>query len=277
MLLWVVLITTIAGIGGTGLGGVVATVFRQNSTKTVSLLLSFAAGVMLSVVCFDLIIDAIETVGSTETANIYLVVFSTLLGYGVVQFLNHWIDQHASHIRPPLGHNRPAIRTNLHGNVSIRQEKKDAKLFVSGLVMACAIALHNLPEGMVIGAAYASAQVTGVSMRSSFTLAVIIGLHNIPEGVAVAVPLIAGGLSRGRAVLATALAGAPTVLGALLGYYLGTLGPVSLTIALGFASGAMLYVVFAELLPEAIRMWESRVPAFAAFLGLLIGLLIIYG
>ena len=58
--LWVVIITAIAGIGGTGIGGLVGALFNHDSEKTVSFLLSFAAGVMLSVVCFDLLFDAIE-------------------------------------------------------------------------------------------------------------------------------------------------------------------------------------------------------------------------
>ncbi|WP_295584409.1 threonine/serine exporter family protein, partial [uncultured Oscillibacter sp.] len=77
-------------------------------------------------------------------------------------------------------------------------------------------------------------------------------------------PLISGGMGRCRAVLVCAATGAPTVLGAAAGYFLGTLGPRALSLALSFASGAMLYVVFGELLPEAGEMWKSRLPALAA-------------
>ena len=141
--------------------------------------------------------------------------------------------------------------------------------------MAFAIALHNMPEGMVIGAAFASDPGNLLS-RSGLVLAVIIGLHNIPEGMAVSVPLIAGGMGRVKAVLVTALSGAPTIVGALLGFWLGTIGPVFLALALSFASGAMLYVVFGELMPAAILMWRSKVPAFAILIGVVVGLVIIY-
>ena len=147
-------------------------------------------------------------------------------------------------------------------------------LLVAGMVMACAIALHNLPEGMTIGASYASNG--GVLDRSAFVLAVILGLHDIPEGMAISVPLISGGMSRGKAVILTALSGLPTVLGALIGYAIGGMGAVGLALSLGFASGAMLYVVFGEILPQAILMYHSKLPAFSAIIGMLVGILIIF-
>ena len=147
-------------------------------------------------------------------------------------------------------------------------------LFVAGVVMACAIALHNVPEGMTIGASYASND--GIMGGAALVLAILIGLHNIPEGMAVSVPLISGGMARWKAVLITACSGIPTVLGALLGYLLGEIGPVGLTVSLGFASGAMLYVVFGEILPQSILMYHSKMPAFSTIIGMLVGLLIIF-
>ena len=140
--------------------------------------------------------------------------------------------------------------------------------------MASAIALHNVPEGMTIGASYASN--AGLMTSSSLALAVLIGLHNIPEGMAVSVPLISGGMAKWKAVLITACSGIPTILGALLGYLLGELGPMGLTLSLGFASGAMLYVVFGEILPQAILMYHSKLPAFSAIFGMLVGMFIIF-
>ena len=155
--------------------------------------------------------------------------------------------------------------------------KKDNKfaLFMAGLVMASAIALHNVPEGMTIGASYASNN--GVMGSAALILAVLIGLHNIPEGMAVSVPLISGGMSKPKAVLITALSGVPTILGALLGYAIGDIGAVGLALSLGFASGAMLYVVFGEILPQAILMYHSKLPSFTVIAGVLVGILIIFG
>ena len=112
---------------------------------------------------------------------------------------------------------------------------------------------------------------------AALILAILIGLHNIPEGMAVSVPLISGGMHKGKAVLITALSGIPTMIGALLGFLLGEIGAVGLAISLGFASGAMLYVVFGEILPQAILMYHSKLPAFSTIGGILIGLLVIFG
>ena len=142
--------------------------------------------------------------------------------------------------------------------------------------MAAAIALHNVPEGMVIGASFARTANETLLNRGGLTMAIIIGLHNIPEGMAVAVPLISGGMSKWCSVVVTALTGFPTILGALLGFTVGAMGPTALTLSLSFASGAMLYVVFGELLPESILMWRSKLPATATIIGMLTGLAIIY-
>ena len=147
-------------------------------------------------------------------------------------------------------------------------------MFIAGIVMACAIALHNVPEGMTIGASYASNN--GVMGSAALVLAIIIGLHNIPEGMAVSVPLISGGMPKWKAVLVTASSGIPTILGALLGYLIGDIGAMGLALSLGFASGAMLYVVFGEILPQAILMYHSKLPAFFAIIGILAGMLIIF-
>jgi ZIP family zinc transporter len=111
---------------------------------------------------------------------------------------------------------------------------------------------------------------------AALVLAIIIGLHNIPEGMAVSVPLITGGMKKTKAVLVTAASGIPTVLGAILGYLLGEIGAVGLAMSLGFASGAMLYVVFGEILPQSILMYHSKLPAFSAIIGILVGILIIF-
>ena len=130
---------------------------------------------------------------------------------------------------------------------------------------------------MVIGASYALTDnlADNLFSGSGFIMALVICLHNIPEGMAVSVPLVAGGMGRIKSALLTALSGLPTVFGALLGYVLGGINDVMLVVSLGFASGAMLYVVFCELLPEAILMWKSKLPAFTLFVGVLVGFLLV--
>ena len=165
--LWTtLLVTAAAGIGGTGLGGALATLFRRDSGREASLLLSFAAGVMVSVSCFGLLTEAAAP-GAME-----LVALGVLLGCGVTSGFNALLDR----------------------------GKPTGGLVLAGLVMAAAIALHNVPEGMVIGASF-----IGGTMRQGWTLAAVIGLHNIPEGMAISAPMVAGGERRWRAAGLAAL------------------------------------------------------------------------
>lgn len=280
-MIWnIIWITALAGMGGTGLGGLISCLFRKDSSKTVSLLLSFAAGVMTSVVCFDLLTEALHS--DQEGANVWLVVLGVLLGYVVIALLNSWIDDHTDHEVAHIDENHPRTADSLEEltHANHLQEHREGRqprsgLFLAGLVMAAAIALHNVPEGMVIGTSFARSAGQALN-RGGLTMAIIIGVHNIPEGMAVAVPLISGGMPKARSVVTTALTGFPTVLGALLGYSLGTMGTFALALSLSFASGAMLYVVFGELLPESILMFRSKLPAAATIIGMLTGMIIIY-
>lgn len=271
-----ILTTFIAGVVGTGLGGIVGAVLQKDSNRTVSLLLSFAGGVMLSVVCFDLAVEAIEVY-----ANIWVVIGAIAVGVAVIYLLNHIIDRKTNPEIPHIDEKHPKTADDLDelihsDHLNQHYARKDGKfsLFIAGVVMASAIALHNVPEGMTIGASYASDD--GVMGGAALVLAILIGLHNIPEGMAVSVPLISGGMSRYKAILITALSGIPTMLGALLGFAIGEIGALGLTLSLGFACGAMLYVVFGEILPQAILMYHSKLPAFSTIVGMLVGLLVIY-
>jgi len=271
-----ILTTALAGVGGTGLGGLVGALLQKDSKRVVSLLLSFAGGVMLSVVCFDLVTEAIDT-----NVGIWIVVGAITFGVAVTYILNYLIDRKTNPEVPHIDASHPKTADDLDelihsDHLQAHHDRKDGKLglFVAGVVMACAIALHNIPEGMTIGASYASNN--GAMGDAALVLAILIGLHNIPEGMAVSVPLISGGMARWKAVLITALSGAPTILGALMGYLLGEIGPMGLTLSLGFASGAMLYVVFGEILPQSILMYHSKLPAFSTIAGILVGLLIIF-
>ena len=271
-----ILTTFIAGVVGTGLGGLVGAMLQKDSKRIVSLLLSFAGGVMLSVVCFDLVTEAIET-----GAGIWTVIGAIAFGVAVTYLLNYLIDRKTDPELPHIDENHPKTADDLnelihsdHLEHHAAQNDNKLSLFVAGIVMACAIALHNVPEGMTIGASYASSD--GVMGSAALVLAIIIGLHNIPEGMAVSVPLISGGMKKAKAVLITAASGIPTILGSVLGYLLGEIGPLGLTVSLGFASGAMLYVVFGEILPQSILMYHSKLPAFSAIVGILVGLLIIF-
>lgn len=277
---WIIIVTFISGVIGTGFGGLIGSIAKKDSSKVVSLFLSFAGGVMLSVVCFDLISDAIHPDNEESLSYLFFTIAGLIIGYLTVYALNKLIDNNTNNEVKHIDAMHPETADDLNelihsDHYSHHKETGNwREMFIAGIIMACAIALHNLPEGMVIGVSYTGAE--NVMDRSGLIMAVIIGLHNIPEGMAVSVPLISGGMSRLRAVLVTALSGAPTVVGALIGYALGGLGTVALCLSLSFAAGAMIYVVFGELIPEAILMWRSKKPAFAILIGMIVGLMVIY-
>lgn len=243
-------ITLAAGVGGTGVGGFLGILFNKKSAKTVSGLLSFAAGVMLAVVCLDLVPDAIENSRTT------LVLTGTAFGFLLVFLLND-------------------LTFRFHIIEKDEADISERRLFIGGIVTAVALALHNFSEGMVIGASFIRYGADYRFTLSQTAVAAVIGLHNIPEGMAMAVPLASGGMRKSAAAAITALAGAPTVLGALVGYFLGTLSPLWLSLSLSLASGAMLYVVFGELLPEAYSLNSSPLPVFCALGGILTGIFMV--
>ena len=279
---FVTLVTLISGAGGTGLGGFIGALFKSESNRTISLLLAFAGGVMTAMVCFDLLAEAEEAASQIAEHGVVLVIFAVALGVAVVYLLNHLIDRKTrKEVSHTADEHHPETHDDIdelvhadHLNMHKRHNDSRLSLFVAGVVMACAIALHNIPEGMTIGASFAVSD--NLMWGTGMIMAVLIGLHNIPEGMAVAVPLISGGTGRARATLITAACGLPTLLGAWLGFWLGDIGPLGLTMSLGFASGAMLYVVFGEIMPESYLIYRSKLPAFAVMVGLALGMFMIF-
>ena len=283
--LLIFLVTAVTGVGGLALGGALATVLHTPSDRSVSLLLRFTAGIMLSVVCFDLVSD------SLESAGLWGAVLWVLLGYFATYLLNCWIDKRAHHSHSHGGghehahehdhghdhehhrHGHDPDHEGLHDNGELCACGHHT-LHTAGLVLAAAVALHNMPVGMAIGATFAGAAEAAV--LSGVLAARIIGLHNLPEGMSIAAPLLAGGASAGGSIAVAALSGLPTILGALLGYSIGTMDPALLGASLGFAAGAMLYVIFGELLPESEQLWRHRLSGLATMLGMLLGILLIF-
>ena len=279
--LTILLVTAATGVGGLALGGALATALHSPSDKAVSLLLRFTAGVILSLVCFDLVVDALEQTG------VLAVICWIIIGCLCTYLLNCWIDRQAHHSHThgggtPERHDHPHDHPHDHSrrHEPLVQDNGEMcacghhTLHTAGLVLAAAVALHNMPVGMAIGAAFAGPAQSGG--RAGVLAAIIIGLHNIPEGMSIAAPLLTGGSRPAGAVGVAALSGLPTILGALLGYSAGVMNPVMLAVSLGFAAGAMLYVVFGELLPESERLWQDRLSGLGTLLGMLLGMALIF-
>lgn len=254
-MLKILLLSAGAGILGTGTGGAIGLIFGKRSAATVSCLLSFAAGVMLSIVFFDLIPDAVA-LSSVLFASAFII--AGVIG---IWALNIVIDIAANtrsiHIRPG----------ELRHEEEFASKSRFDSMLKSGLLMFSAIALHNLPEGIAIGSG-------GIYEESmGLMLTVLIAVHNIPEGISICVPLIEGGMSRTKAVLLTAVSGAPTLLGGFIGILLGRINEGFLAASLAFAGGAMLYVTFCEILPQSTLLSHTRRPALFSVAGVLFGLM----
>lgn len=240
--LWrVTLLGLATGVVGTGLGGYIIAVLGKPNRRLLSFILGFSGGIMLAIIFVDLIHEAIDIGGITSTF------LGLLLGVGLLVLLDVLLP---------------------HTHVSGEDEQR--KHFVRmSILLGLGIAMHNLPEGMAIGAGYAVSDLTG------WRLAVTMLIQNIPEGMAMAGPMAAAGVGCLKCMGITAAAGIPMGVGAWLGAVLGNVSPLSLAVSLGFAAGAMLYIVFDELMPEAQAQAEGHSGTFGAVAGVLVGIAVL--
>ncbi|MDL2237584.1 ZIP family metal transporter [Christensenellaceae bacterium OttesenSCG-928-K19] len=251
--------SAIAGVCGTGLGGIITALLGAKSDKMISALLAFAAGVMTSIVCFGLIPEA------TELSSLPITILGIVAGVVIVMLLNRAVDIFTDKRQDKLQvhHTHEEL---YHESCVLCQSNNTTTLLRSGIIMLVAIGLHNIPEGMAIGAGGTHDTELGL------LLAVMIALHNIPEGMAISAPLLACGIRKQRVILLTALSGAPTFLGGLIGILLGGISDVAIALSLSVAGGAMLYVVFGEIIPQAIIMTKSRMLTIVTLFGIILGL-----
>jgi ZIP family zinc transporter len=253
----IILLSLLAGVCGMGLGSVLTVFIGGHMEKMVSILLSFAGGVMISIVFLELLPVAIDHSG-------YLVsIFGIIFGAFLVWVLNLYMDK-----RDKPGKKESEVHDSyvefFHSSDIITRKKN---MIRSGMVMLFAIGIHNVPEGLAMGAAGYHDITLGI------TIAIAIGIHNIPEGMAISAPLLAGGLSKIKTVSLTLMAGATTVFGAIAGVLIGGISDFALAFSFSVAGGSMLYVVIAEILPQSIVTNKTRVPTLFALLGIIVGMI----
>lgn len=211
-----------------------------------NLLLGFAAGVMLAASFFSLIIPGIEqaeALGYARATASAIIVVAVLLGGICLAQLNA--------IVPPLD------RLGLGPDGIAKARFRRIWLFVA------AITLHNFPEGLAVGVSFG-----GGDYGAGMTTALGIGLQNMPEGLAVAASLASLGYSRRMSVLAALASGLVEPVAGLLGVAIVSVAQPLLPWGLGFAAGAMIFVVASEIIPDA----QSRLGGSRATAGLMVGL-----
>lgn len=237
--------------GITALGAMMVFLFKNISRKVMSLMFGFGAGVMVAASFFSLILPAIEL--ATEMNQIsYIVVSLGVVSGGILIF----------------------IMDLLLSYMQIRRNKDDDKKsnFSKKLLLVFAITLHNIPEGLAIGVAFGSVMygLLGANLNSAWLLALGIGLQNFPEGMAVSIPLRGEGISRKKAFFYGQASGMVEPISAMIGVILVTFIKPILPFILGFAAGAMIYVVAEELIPSGKT---SKTDKFGT-IGVLIGFVI---
>jgi ZIP family zinc transporter len=233
----------LAGLA-TGVGALPALFFKNISRNLFNSMLGAAAGVMLAATAFSLLVPGI-TYGNLiwPGKGIYVVSLGMMIG---AAFL-HYADRQLPH-----------VHFDSISDVQLSSLKK-VWLFI------IAITIHNFPEGMSVGVSFGSGE-----MKNGVVLAIAIALQNIPEGLAVALPLVGLGYNKWRAVGIATLTGLVEPVGGLLGITMVTVFQPILPIAMGFAAGAMLFVISEEIIPETHSDGRSRYATFALMMGFII-------
>ena len=235
-----VLLTALGVGGATLIGSLIGFVFKNISHKFSDIVLSFAAGVMLSAAVLGLIIPSVEYGGKYG-------IVKTVVGVFAGAFCINLIDKLVPHLHKLTGANTEESR---------KSDLDKVLLFVT------AIAIHNLPEGIAAGVGFGSGDVSGALM-----IAGGIALQNIPEGMVIIAPMLSAGVPPKRTFLCALATGLIEVVGTLLGYFAVSVASAILPFALAFAGGTMLYVVSDEMIPETHAHGNERGATYALLAG----------
>ncbi len=237
------LASILAGLA-TGVGALPALFFKDISRNLFNSMLGAAAGVMLAATAFSLLMPGM-TYGNLiwPGKGIYIVSLGMMVG---AAFL-HYADRQLPH-----------VHFDSISDIQLSSLKK-VWLFI------IAITIHNFPEGMSVGVSFGTGD-----MKNGLVLAIAIALQNIPEGLAVALPLVGLGYNKWKAIGIATLTGLVEPVGGLLGITMVTVFEPVLPIAMGFAAGAMLFVISEEIIPETHSKGRSRYATFALMGGFII-------
>ena len=238
---------TALGVGGATLfGSLIGFVFRKISHRFSDLVLSFAAGVMMSAAVLGLILPSVEYGGKYG-------ILITVIGIFAGALCLNLIDKVVPHLHRMIG-----TDIESHNNADLSK----VLLFVT------AIAIHNLPEGIAAGVGFGSGDTS-----QALLIAGGIALQNIPEGMVIIGPMLAAGVSPKKTFVSAMITGLVEVAGTLIGYFAVSLASAILPFALAFAGGTMLYVVSDEMIPETHAHGGERGATYALLAGFCVMLL----
>lgn len=241
-----VLLTALGVGGATIIGSLLGFLFKNISHKFTDIILSFAAGVMLSAAVLGLILPSLEYGGSHA-------IFITVAGIFSGALCLNLIDKLVPHLHKLVGSDIES-----HNNANLNKV----------LLFVLAIAIHNLPEGIAAGVSFGTDDVSQALM-----IAGGIALQNIPEGMVIIGPMLAAGVSPHKTFICAMITGFVEVVGTLLGYWAVNLAAMILPFALAFAGGTMLYVISDEMIPETHAHGSERGATYALLVGFCIMLI----
>ncbi len=234
---------------GTMLGSAFVFFMKEDLPERVQkTLLGFASGVMVAASVWSLLIPSMEMEETQGAWSVLPAAVGFLLGIGFLLAL----DDLTPHLH--LGTDKP--------------EGPRSKLSRTAM-LALAVTIHNLPEGMAVGVVFAGAEQGAAHLTLASAVAVSLGIaiQNIPEGAIISMPMRAAGNSRWRSFLIGSLSGAVEPLGGLAVVLLASLLTPVLPYMLSFAAGAMFYVVIEELIPEASSGKHSNLSTIGFAIG----------
>ena len=234
---------------GTMLGSAFVFMMKdQMSVKLQKALLGFASGVMVAASVWSLLIPAMEINAGQGAMAVTAAAVGFLLGIGFLLIID-------------------VLTPHLHISTDIPEGPRSHLSRTA--MLALAVTIHNLPEGMAVGVVFAGAQIgtTSISFASAIAISLGIAIQNIPEGAIISMPMCAAGNSLWRSFLIGSLSGAVEPVGAIIVLMLtSTVLPV-LPYLLAFAAGAMFYVVVEELIPEVSSGQHSNISTIGFAVG----------
>ena len=247
---WLALYATLFTWFLTMLGAGVVFFFKTINRKVLDGMLGFAAGVMIAASYWSLLAPAIEMGADSSLPSWLPAAAGFLLG---AVFL--WImDKTLPH---------------LHLFFPIEEAEGIKTSWQRSVLLVLAITLHNIPEGLAIGVAFGalSLNLSTATLGGAVALAIGIGIQNFPEGAAVSVPLRREGISRLKSFWYGQLSGVVEPIAGVIGAVAVVLIKPMLPYALGFAAGAMIYVVVEELIPESQLAKNTHASTFGTIIG----------
>ena len=234
---------------GTMLGAAFVFLMKDEmSPRLQKTLLGFASGVMVAASVWSLLIPSMEMVTDNGRWSVLPAAVGFLLGMGFLLM----IDELTPHLH--IGTDKP--------------EGPRSRLSRTAM-LALAVTIHNLPEGMAVGVVFAGAGsgAAGLSLASALAVSIGIAIQNVPEGAIISMPMRAAGNSKWKSFVIGSLSGAVEPLGGLAVVLMASFMTPVLPYMLAFAAGAMFYVVVEELIPEASEGEHSNLSTIGFAIG----------